>query len=376
LLNDNHVLFTNMPPQLIYFNRHISGLAKLPTSLWFSLTGIAVFGIWAGATSLIGAALSFRSACNKQQWLHSLRLSALVLLIAAIVREAAIRFLKVPDDVTPFASAIFALPVVIGIVGWRIRKAWKQGQTISTEQRIVFALTVFSLFSILRALLNVTTTGPYTPFFIPTLIVVFLYLLLRAAPLFLVSSEHIRLNVRRVAVCLIALLVLGLAINSARRFRHINTFEVSSARGSFITLPEIGEPLQAAIRFAEERTKPGEYVLALPVSTTINFMAARPYPLREEIVHPGFLSDEKEFDAIERIKSRQVPLVMVANLITSEFRDRVFGADYNRELMRWITENYHLVKRFDSSLQQGQQGQQGANFDNTPFFILAYERNQ
>lgn len=374
LLNDNHVLFTNMPPQLIYFNRHISGLARLPTSLWFTLTGIAVFGIWAGASALVGAALSFRSACGPKNWLNSLRLSGLVLLIAIIGREAAIRFLKVPDDVTPFASAIFALPVVIGIIGWRIWKAWRIGQSVSTEQRILLTLAVFSLFSILRALLNVTTTGPYTPFFIPTLIVVFLYLLFRAAPKFLATSPHIRLNVCRVAVCLIALLVVGLAINSARRFRTINTFEVHTARGSFVTLPEIGEPLQAAIRFAEERTKPGEYVLALPVATTINFLAARPYPLREEIVHPGFLTDEKEFDAIERIKSRQVPLVLVANLITSEFRDRVFGADYNRELMRWITENYHLVKRFEAPQLQGQR--QGANFGNEPFFILAYERNQ
>jgi hypothetical protein len=65
-----------------------------------------------------------------------------------------------------------------------------------------------------------------------------------------------------------------------------------------------------------------------------------------------------------------VPLVMVANLITSEFRDRIFGADYNQELMRWITENYHLVARFESPHRQG------ANFGNEPFFILAYERNQ
>ncbi|MFN0108022.1 MAG: ArnT family glycosyltransferase [Blastocatellia bacterium] len=374
LLNDNHVLFTNMPPQLIYFNRHISGLAKLPTSLWFSLTGIAVFGIWSAACALVGAGFSFRSACSRSQWLHSLRLSALVLLIAVIGREAATRFLKVPDDVTPFASAIFALPVVIGVIGWRFWKAWRIGQTLSAEQRMLLALTVFSLFSILRALLNVTTTGPYTPFFIPTLIVVFLYLLFRAAPMFLVSSPHIRLNASRVAVCLIALLVIGLGVNSARRFRTINTFEVHSARGSFVTLPEIGEPLQAAIRFAEERTKPGEYVLSLPVATTINFMAARPYPLREEIVHPGFLTDEKEFDAIKRIDSRKVPLALVANLITSEFRDRVFGADYNKELMRWITENYHLVKRFEAAKPESQKP--GANFGKEPFFILAYERNQ
>ncbi len=367
LLNDNHVLFTNMPPQLIYFNRNISGLAKLPTSLWFSLAGIAVFGIWVGACSLAGAALSFR---RHKGWAQALRLSGLVMLIGVVWREAAIKFQNVPDDVTPFASAIFVLPIVIGAIGWRIWKARKDDQPIPIEQRLLLVLAVFSLLSILRALLNVTTTGPYTPFFIPTLIVVYLYLLFRAAPAFLAASPQIRPIARQVAVGLIVVLVIGLAINSARRFRKINTYQVSSSRGSFVTLPEIGEPLQAAIRFAEQRTRPGEYVLALPVATTINFMAARPYPLREEIVHPGFLTDEKEIDAIRRIDTRRVPLVLVANLITSEFRDRVFGADYNKELMRWITENYHLVARFESRHRQG------ANFDNEPFFILAYERNE
>lgn len=366
LLNDNHVLFTNMPPQLVYFNRHISGLAKLPTSLWFTLTGIAVFGIWAGACAVVGAAISIR----RQGWFQALRLSGLVLLIGVIWREAAIKFLGIPDDVTPFASAIIALPIVIGAITWHMWKTRRTEKPISAEQKVLLVLAVFSLFSVLRALLNVTTTGPYTPFFIPTLIIVYLYLLFRAAPKFLAPSPELQLKARQVAVCLIALLAVGLAINSARRFRTINTFEVKSARGSFLTLPEIGEPLQAAINFAEERSKPGEYVLSLPIATTINFMAARPYPLREEIVHPGFLSDEKEFDAIERIKSRQVPLVLVANLITSEFRDRVFGADYNKELMRWITERYHLVARFESKHRQG------ANFGNEPFFILAYERNQ
>lgn len=370
LLNDNHVLFTNMPPQLVYFNRHISGLAKLPTSLWFTLTGIAVFGIWAGGCATVASALSIRRQGRRQDWFQALRLSGLVLLIAVATREAAVKFLGVADDVTPFASAIIALPLVIGVIAWRIWKARSAEQSVSVEQRILIVLAVFSLFSMLRALLNVTTTGPYAPFFIPTLIVVYLYLLFRAAPVFLAPSPQVRLKAQQVAVCLIAFLAFGLAVNSIRRFRTINTFEVKSARGSFLTLPEIGEPLQAAIKFAEERTRPGEYVLSLPIATTINFMAARPYPLREEIVHPGFLSDEKEFDAIERIKSRQVPLVLVANLITSEFRDRVFGADYNKELMRWITENYHLVARFESRHKQG------ANFDNEPFFILAYERNQ
>lgn len=366
LLNDNHVLFTNMPPQLIYFNRHISGLAKLPTSLWFTLTGVAIFGIWAGASAVIGAVLSSR---RHKGWGYTLRISGLILLICATWREAAIKFLQVPDDVTPFASAILVLPLVIGALLWRFWSRQQAGQSISPEQKIVLILAVFSLFSILRALLNVTTTGPYTPFFIPVLIIVYLYLLFRATPVFFAPAPVVRAATQRVVMVLVGLMILGLAINSAIRFRKVNTYRVSSPRGSFITLPEIGQPLQAAIRYAQDHTQPGDYVLALPVATTINFMAARPYPLREEIVHPGFLTDEKEIDAIERIKSRRVPLVLVANQITAEFRDRVFGADYNQELMRWITEHYHLVARFESPRRQG------ANFGNEPFFILAYERN-
>lgn len=377
LLRDNHVLFTNMPPQLIYFNRHISGLANVPTSLWFTLGGISVFGIWAGASTLIGAVISAiqqgkgrrDGIARPEGWGYALKLSGLVLLIAVVWREAAIKFLKVPNDVTPFASAIFVLPLVIGALGWRVWKARKAEQPIPVQQRMLIVLAVFSLFSVLRALLNVTTTGPYTPFFNPGLIVVYLYLLFRAAPAFLAPAPMVRAATQHVLMCLIALLVLGLAVNSAIRFRRINTYEVSSARGRLVTLPEIGQPLAAAIRYAQEHTKPDEYVLALPVATTINFLAARSYPLREEIVHPGFLTDEKEIEAIERIKSRRVPLVLLANQITSEFRDRVFGADYNQELMRWITENYHLVARFESPHRQG------ANFGNEPFFILAYERN-
>lgn len=370
LLNDNHVLFSNMPPQLIYFNRHVSGLAKWPDSFWFSLTGIAVLGIWSGAAAVIGAVIAIPRSKPGQGCWHALRISVLVLLIAVGAREAAIRYLHVPTDVTPFASAIFALPLLIGLLVWRAWQTRRQGREVPLTERVLLLLTVFSLFSVLRAFLNVTTTGPYTPFFLPVLIVVYLYLLFRVTLAFLAKPEAVRPVAQKVAMVLVGGLVLGMAANSARRFRSVNTFAVSSARGSFLTLPEIGEPLSAAIRYAEQHTKPGEYVLALPVATTINFMAARPYPLREEIVHPGFLTDEKEIEAIERIRARQVPLILVTNLITSEFRDRVFGADYNQELMRWITEHYHVTARFESNVRQG------ANFNREPFFILAYERNQ
>ena len=69
------------------------------------------------------------------------------------------------------------------------------------------------------------------------------------------------------------------------------------------------------------------------------------------------------------LETRRVPLILVVNLLTPEFHDRVFGTDYNQNLMEWILRNYHLAARFDSDYSKGSQ------FGDKPFFILAYERN-
>jgi hypothetical protein len=337
-------------------------LAQWPASLWFSLTGLGVFLLWLGACLTLGALLARRAP----GWQTALKRGLALLLIGIVWREAAIRLLRVPSDVTPFASAIFVLP---GLIGWLGVQAWRQRATFSPALRVWLILAVFSLVAVSRAALNVTTTGPYTPFFVPVLIVVYLALLICFAPAALIASDAVRARVRQVAVGLLALLVLGMAINSSRRWQRLNTFTVNAPRGSFKTVAEIGEPLQAAIRYAAERTQPDEYVLALPVATMINFLAERRYPLREEIVHPGFLTDAKEQDAIERLKAQRVRLILLANLDTAEFRDRAFGLDYNQELLRWIAANYHVVARFDSAASRG------AQLGDKAFFILAYERN-
>jgi hypothetical protein len=240
--------------------------------------------------------------------------------------------------------------------------------SFSPSLHILLVIAAFSFVVILRVILNVATTGPYAPFYLPASIVVYLYLLFHAAPALLAKTDSIRANVRRAATLMIALMVVAIGVNSAIRLRRYDTFTVSSPRGSFITIPEIGEPLQAAIRYAEERTGPDDYLLAAPQATTINFLAARRCPLKEEIIHPGFLAGQKEMDAIERIKARKTPLILIANMDTSEFGDRAFGLDYNQVLMRWISENYRLAARFDSA------GSPNAKLGDKPFFILAYER--
>jgi hypothetical protein len=381
LLEDNHVLFTSMPPQLIYFNRHISGLAQWPSSLWFSLAGIGVFALWVGICAVVGAIASRKQG----EWRGVLKVGLIVICAGALWSGTAIGFGAMSSNVTPFASAVFVLPALIGFIiygCWKETRRQGEGKTkspgfpfslsplllVSPSIRILLVIAVFSFVAILRVIFNVATTGPYAPFYLPASIVIYLYLLFHVAPALLAKSDSIRVNIRRAATLMIALMIAGIGLNSAMRLRRFNTFTVSASRGSFITAPEIGEPLQAAIRYAEDRTGPGDYLLAAPQATTINFLAARRYPLREEIIHPGFLAKEKELDAIERIKARKTPLILIVNIETSEFGERSFGVDYNAGLMRWISENYRLAARFDSA------GSHNAKLGDKPFFILAYER--
>jgi hypothetical protein len=217
--------------------------------------------------------------------------------------------------------------------------------------------------------LNVRTLSAYAPFALPTTFIVLVHALARTGPAALAPSESLRRRVRRVALVLVAVAVAGMALRTAARSRTQMTYEVVSPRGSFLTEPKFGRPLHEAVAFVRTHTSPGDYVLTLPEGTAINFLAERPYPLREEIVHPGFLAGDREQEAIRRVASLRVPLVLVLNRLMTEFRDPAFGKDYNRDFMRWIEDHYHPVARFDSATSGG------ASFGDPHFFIVAYGLN-
>lgn len=375
LLAENHILFYTMPPPLLYFNRYISGLGAWPRSGWFTVAGLGVFAIWIGGSILLGAVLK-KWAMGSGQWAvqESSRVEQLptgllglaLLVIGSAWQWAAVDFGRVKGDPTPFASAVIVLPILIGALGWRL---WRAGQEVSWRNAALLVVSVFALVAILRAIVNVTIAGPYTPFFLPVVILVYLYVLFRVAPELLLRhrnpADHVA--ARRVAITLVLLMAIGLGINSVQRLHRSSKFEVATARGSFLTEPEYGQPLAEAIRYAQTHTRPGEYVLTLPQATTINFLADRPYPLREEIVHPGFLADAREEATIERIKAKRIPLIFVAYLETSEFGAPWFGESYNQKLLAWIKATYRQTARFEYAARSS------VPLDKRPFYIEAYE---
>ena len=208
LLEDNHVLFTAMPPQLIYFNRQVSGLAQWPSSLFFSLAGAGTFALWVGMCGVIGAIASRKQA----EWRGVLKVGLILVCAGALWSEAAIRFSGASSNVTPFASAVFILPALIGLIirdCWREsgrageRESGRQGEEekagrrdketksaypplspspalpLSHSRRILLVIAVFGFVAILRVILNVATTGAYAPFYLPALTVVYPYMLFK-----------------------------------------------------------------------------------------------------------------------------------------------------------------------------------------------------
>src|SRR5262249_37478637 len=156
--------------------------------------GIGTFALWIGMCGITGAVASRKQA----EWRGVLKACLILVCAGALWHEAAIGFSGASSNVTPFASAVFILPALIGLLirdCWREMKRrgevetgrWGDGEiaisslfpsfspsphrpvSMSLNNRILLLIAIFSFVAILRVILNVVTTGAYAPFYLPTL---------------------------------------------------------------------------------------------------------------------------------------------------------------------------------------------------------------
>jgi hypothetical protein len=120
-----------------------------------------------------------------------------------------------------------------------------------------------------------------------------------------------------------------------------------------------------AIRFVEQRTRPGDPVAILPEGTSILFFTDRRNPLKEEVATPGLLDEER---ALRQLESSGTRLVLITNRPTGEYGPRAFGRDYDQRTMQWILDRFRLCGVFGPNPRP--QRQIGAG----QFFIKAYCR--
>jgi len=360
LVKDNYQLFNE--PELVHFSKHLSGTLKWPQPIWEMIGAAGMWIFLSGLCAVIGLLLSgeLRTITRGRAWWSSgMLLTGLSLWL--LMAEA----YRVRVDAGPLKSA----PLVLFLLfGESSRRLWKDGiSRLSLETSTLLVILAFSLVAITRVFFNVSMKSPYTPFTVPVLVIIYLYLLFRLTPRWLFSAGLARERAGQTALALISVAIVVLAINSAMLARRRYTFEINTPRGQLMVEPAIGGPLLDAIRFVNERTSPGDYLLSLPQGTAINFLTNRLYPLREENIVPGFVKGEKELDAIRRLIRHQAPVTLIINLPTPEYRERAFGVNYNQNLLNWITKHYQLRSTFGSST--GQVGQLG----DKEFCILVYQ---
>jgi hypothetical protein len=358
---DTYRLFS--APPVVYFSRLTNGTLNWPQSILNIAAAAALIPAIAGYCALLGII-----AAKQRGELWRARRAWVVLLSGLLLQLLFAKQLQVSSLKEPFQSAPLLLLMIVAALAWRLRR--NGVESLTQKAQILLILSVFSLIAIVRVFLNVTLYTGYTPFTLPTVIIVTLWMLFRCAPSLLLTEKSLRERARRYTTIIVTTMVVVFATDSAFKYPQWFTFEISTPRGKFFEAPRYGRPMAEAIRFIQERTAPNDEVLVLPQGTGLNFLTGRHYPLREELVHPGCVEGEREAAAIERLSARRVPVVVIYNLLTPEFRDRAFGVDYNQNLMRWIEEHYRLVSTY------GPQSDRQARFGDREMFFSVYERNK
>ncbi len=356
LAQDSLLFLRHLPPELVYFNKRVSGFDQ-PLQSIVSIIGAAVrVGALAAVVGTVSVLLTRRKrnvspghvsiadltrvsdagrASYAQIWL----LLTVSLLIVVVPFAGALNFEKGPYLAMPL--------LLIGLIGLEIAGYLRQPSKspMNSQTIIILIVTVYALASLARIILRVRSGGAYSSYLLPASVIVFTYAWVHPfANLFRQAAT--RRLARNIAVALILLDVAVTASLLSFRFRDRNTFVLNTDRGTMIAIPDLGQSINDAMAFIKRETGPGEPVAVMPEGTSLNFFTDRPNPLREEITTPGYLDREGEERAIRQLIQSDTRLVFVANRATSEFGPEAFGRDYCQTLMHSIEHNFEACAIF------------------------------
>jgi Dolichyl-phosphate-mannose-protein mannosyltransferase len=362
LIGENYRMLSQ--PRFIYFAHVLNGTLEWPRTGWALIAAIGMTLFACGLTALMGLALAPKV---ESLWRGRARPAWGLLAVGWWLWSFQA---KAPGlvDFNPLRGAPIVLLTTIVSITCQLWRARKRGERLPFRNQVLLIVAVFSLVGIYRVIFNVSLRTFYTPFTVPGLIIVYLYLFFKVSPALLLKTVGSREYARRSAVVLMAMVVAALAYHHAALARRRAVFKISAPRGQLLTHPMLGRPVAEAIHLAVARTAPTDYLASLPQGTIVNFLAERPNPFREENVVPGVLTPDREAEAIRRLAEHRVPLILIGNLLTPEYGDRVFGLDYNQQLMHWIEEHYDPVATFSTTEDRE------LRFGDDEFFIRAYER--
>ena len=378
LVEDSLLFIRHLPPELVYFNKRVSGFDQPLQSIAQMLgAGVRIASL---ATVIATISLLFTrrkgsvvpARVSMAEWRVSdagrasygqiwLLLAASVLVFVLVPFAGALKWEKGPYLAMPLL--LIGL-MVLEFVRYRRNPSKAQ---LSNRTIVLLVVAVYALASLARVILRVRSGGAYSSYLLPASVIIFTYAWACPFAEMFREPKTGRLA-RNIAVAIILADVVLTAGLLSYRYRDKNSFTLKTDRGTMLAVPDLGEAMNEAISFIKRETAEGDPVAVLPEGTSLNFFTDRPNPLREEITTPGYLDREAEERAIKQLVQSNTRLVLVTNRATSEFGPRVFGRDYCQTLMQWIEQNFEECAILGPDHNPNQQ------IGDKTFFIRAYRK--
>ncbi|HYE74726.1 MAG TPA: hypothetical protein VEF04_15410, partial [Blastocatellia bacterium] len=292
LIEDCHLLYTHLPSSLVYYNSERTGFNHPLSSLVQLLGGAAIAVIIVCAliaASLLIARWQISNTGHTSSQL--LRRSFITLFVVGTLALIIKSITQGRWDGSPLR----ALPLILLVVLWQ---EWRAKRTESAQ---LFIIAAYSLAVLARVALRVPSGGAFGGFFLPTSLIVVVYLLTQRLPQFIerqTQSAKASENVKLLAHSFLLVMLISTAIIFSIRFRKNYSFEIDTARGKLYATQSVGQAMREAIDFLHAHTAPNEAVVVVPEGSDITFLAERTMPLRHQIMIPGLMSDVDEAKAI------------------------------------------------------------------------------
>jgi hypothetical protein len=313
------------------------GYTSAPTRLleWTAvgLLGVALIGsaVCAASASKVAARLVFAAAIGLCAFHVALTFADRIL--HRPIPELA-RFIA-PTIFFNGGMAMFAVVLAIYLlVRW-----WKAGRNRDNSALTLLAIAAAAQSS--RALVKIEPYG-YAIFYDTLSYVAFLVIMWKAARHFGAS------NSKQLWICTSGLLCCGLVslvISNYGIYRR--PFLVSTPRGSVYTRRETGEAFTQALTFLNQVQSRGDRFVIWPEEAALYYFTGTVAPSRWYALTPGILPEGSlTVEFLDDLDRHQVNYVLLSNRATPEYGVPFFGVDYNREIYRWLVQNFRVVRTF------------------------------
>ncbi len=375
LAYDNFLFFQNLPAELIYYNKRMSGFDAPLQSLAQMLGAALRIAAFAGIIATLTILISSRRKRGVQPVADEMVTDAGKInhtLIWFLLTASLTVFIFVPlgGSVGWDKGPYLAIPVLLaGLLIGSIIRFQRQAAAAHRARRTMAVLIVacFALASLARVMLRVRSGGAYSSYLLPASVILFTYFWTYPFTS-LFRNPRTRRIARNVMVLLMLVHACGTGVLLAYRYRTKNFHTINTPRGTMLAGMDIGVAMNEAIEFVKRETQPGEPIAVMPEGTSLNFFTDRPNPLREEITTPGFLNRQAEAAAIERLIVSNTRFIFITNRATSEFGPKRLGEDYHQTLMQWVETHFEQVAIF------GPVHNPNLEIGDRIFFIRAYRK--